>query len=110
MKALVCRSLLALGLFVSSVVALPALAQTEPDPAAERSEAFEAATGAQTENVPGGLLMVTAYGAVFLLLLGYVVSLGFRQVRTQRELERLRDEILTHARTSSSGERPPEEF
>ena len=69
MRALVC-SLLALAVFVSGLVALPALAQSEPDPAAERAESFEAATGAQTENVPGGLLMVTAYGAVFLLLLG----------------------------------------
>ena len=110
MRALVCRSLLALAVLVSGLVALPALAQDQPDPAAERSETFEAATGAQTENVPGGLLMVAAYGAVFLLLLGYAVSLGFRQARTQRELERLRDEIKAHARTAPSGELPPEEF
>ena len=80
---------------VALLLAFPcvALAQGEPDPAEERSQAFEAATGAQTENVPGGTLMVVAYGAVFLLVLGYTVSLGFRQAKTQREIELLRGDL-----------------
>ncbi|MFK7986780.1 MAG: CcmD family protein [Sandaracinaceae bacterium] len=72
-----------------------AAAQDDPgvDPADQRADTFEAATGAQTENVPGGTLMIVAYGAVFILIFGYVASLAMRQNNTQRELDRLRQDL-----------------
>ncbi|HBQ16883.1 MAG TPA: hypothetical protein DEF51_39040 [Myxococcales bacterium] len=69
-----------------------ALAQEE-DAAESRAESFQAAEGAQTENIPGGMLMVGAYGVTLVLLLGYVVSIGMRQARTARELDRLRADL-----------------
>lgn len=80
--------------------AAPVFAQEE-DPGESRAETFEAATGAQTENIDGGMLMVVAYGVVWVLVLGYVMSLGFHQARTTRELERLRRDI------EAAGEREP---
>ena len=105
--------LLRAGLLAIALLGAGALAsaQDEPDPMEERAETFEAARqGAQTENVPGGTLMIAAYGAVFLLVLGYVVSLSMRQARTQRELERLRQDLEAYARENPSRERPPEEL
>jgi CcmD family protein len=61
--------------------------------AEERAMAFEASEGAQTENIPGGALMIAAYGVVWLLVLGYVVSLGYRQARTSGDIERLRRDL-----------------
>ena len=66
----------------------------EEDPLEDRAETFEAApAGAQTENIPGGMLMVVAYDIAWVLVLAYVVSLGFRQAKTQADLERLRQDL-----------------
>ncbi len=65
----------------------------EPSPAETRAAAFESMEGAQTEDVPGGSLLIAAYGTVWLLVLGYVMSLAFRQARTARELEQLRQDV-----------------
>lgn len=60
----------------------------------DRAASFEAVeAGAHTEQVPGGALLVAAYATVWILVLGYVVSLGFRQASTSRELGRLRDDL-----------------
>jgi CcmD family protein len=50
---------------------------------------FRPVQGAEREQVPGGLMMVAAYGVVWLLLFAYVVHIGRLQARTQRDLERL---------------------
>lgn len=72
--------------------ASPALAQDE-DPAESRSATFEAAEGAQAEEIPGGTLMVVAYGIVWLLVLGYVASIAMRQARTAADVKRLEQEL-----------------
>ncbi|MEC7521391.1 MAG: CcmD family protein [Myxococcota bacterium] len=82
--------LFVLGLSLSP---LTALAQDGEDAGESRAETFQAAEGAQTENIPGGMLMVGAYGVTLVLVLGYVVSIGMRQARTARELERLRADL-----------------
>lgn len=82
--------LFVLGLSLSP---LTALAQDGEDAGESRAETFQAAEGAQTENIPGGMLMVVAYGVTLVLVLGYVVSIGMRQARTARELERLRADL-----------------
>jgi hypothetical protein len=88
-----------------ALLALPAFAlaqEAQEDPLEDRAETFEAAeAGAQTENIPGGMLMIVAYNLSWVFVLGYVVSLGFRQARTARDLERLREELA--ARPSDEG-------
>ena len=86
------KARIGLILLTLSLLAAPAAAQDE-DPGASRSETFEAAEGPNTENIPGGALMIGAYGAMFVLLLGYVVSIGYRQTQTARELSSLKAEI-----------------
>jgi len=80
------------------VLALPAAALAQDESAAEsRAATFEAARGAQLEEIPGGGLLVAAYGAALVLLLVYVVSMAFRQASTARELERLKNDLAAHA-------------
>ncbi len=98
----------AIALSLALVAAAPAGAVLAQDDQAEaaassRSAAFEAARGAQVEQVPGGALMVAAYGVVWLVLLGYVVSLGFRQARLARDVARLEQDL-------SSGRKAREEL
>lgn len=96
-----CRAMaLALAMIASSPGAI-ALAQDETEDAAEsRSATFEAARGAQLEELPGGSLLVAAYGVVFVLLLGYVVAIAFRQASTARELDRLRQDMKAQGASS----------
>lgn len=58
-------------------------------PAESRSTAFQAVQGPTTEDVPGGGLLVGAYGTILVLLLGYVGWLARLQSTTSRDLDRL---------------------
>lgn len=80
-------------LFVLAALAAPAAAQEDDDPSSSRAESFQAADGPNTENIPGGALMIGAYGTAFILVLGYVVSLGFRQSATAKDIAALKAEI-----------------
>lgn len=85
-------------LVLIATLCVPALAIAQEtageDPLEDRAEVYQAAEpGAQTENIPGGMLMVVAYGIVWVLAFGYMVSLGYRQAGTQRDLERLREDL-----------------
>lgn len=80
--------LLGAGGLLCAASAAPALAQE--DAAAARSTAFQAVEGARAEdNVPGGKLLISAYGVVLLLLVGYVTRLGLLQRKTSADVERL---------------------
>jgi CcmD family protein len=83
----------ALVMTFASTLANVSVAAAQGDAAESRAATFEAAEGAQTEDVPGGSLLVGAYGVIWVLLLGYVVSLAFRQARTASDLERLRQDL-----------------
>ncbi len=63
-----------------ALVANRAAAQPKPDPGA-----FRAMTGPATESVPGGTMMVIAYGIIGTLLLLYVIRLA-RMAAKNREL------------------------
>lgn len=84
---------------VSPALVSPARADdVDPTPAADdaaesRSATFQAVTGAQQEDVPGGPLLVAAYGAVLVLVLGYVLYLGSLTAGASRDLERLEKAI-----------------
>lgn len=87
--------LVAGSLFAFGAAPVVALAQDgEVDAAEDRAMTMEAAEdGAQTENIPGGMLMVSAYAVVWLVVLGYVASLGFRHARLARDLDRLAGDV-----------------
>ncbi|GAB4206310.1 MAG: hypothetical protein OHK0013_22880 [Sandaracinaceae bacterium] len=71
-----------------------AQAQPRPESAAEsRSATFQAVSGAVSEDVPGGPLLVAAYGAVLALVIGYVLYLGSLTAGASRDLERLEKTI-----------------
>lgn len=72
-----------------ALLAIPAAAQEEEG---DRRASFERASDQTRERVPGGTLLVVAYGVIWSLLLGYV-GLQFRRTR------RLEDQIdrLTRA-------------
>lgn len=69
-------------------VALPG-ASALADDGSGRAAAFQAVDGPPTEGVPGGALMVAAYGFVWLALLGWLALVALRAARTERELHDL---------------------
>jgi len=80
---------------VSSGVA-PAAAQdpeeettSAGDPQEDRASAFRAVRGAEAEQVPGGALLIGAYGAIFVLLLVYVWRLGRLHAANAEQLDGL---------------------
>jgi len=94
------RSLAALALagLLGLATPLASMAQEEQpeqpegeqvDPSEERATAFRAVEGPVTEDVPGGTLLVVAYGIVWTLLLLYVFRLGAIQSGLGREVDRL---------------------
>ena len=85
-------------------VAVPGRAQDEApstdtpadavDASESRASAFRAVTGPNVERVPGGTLLVAAYGIVLLVLLGYVYRLGALHARTTRDLARIEKSVF----------------
>lgn len=78
----------------TACIAGPAVAQPEQeqgqiDPAEDRATAFRRVEGPQQEDVPGGPLLVAAYGVVWALILLYVLRLGMLQARVARDVSRL---------------------
>ena len=80
---------LALLAFVALSALLGSPSVKAEDVAESRAAAFQAVEGSRGEQVPGGPLMVSAYGVVMVLLLGYVARLGLLQRKTAAEVERL---------------------
>lgn len=80
-------SIRTLGLVLFLSLASVAHAQEGADES--RATTFQAVEGPQKENVPGGPLLITAYGFVLAALLAYVARLGLMQRRTSAEVDRL---------------------
>lgn len=66
-----------------------ASAQEESGDPEERASAFRAVSGPQVEQVPGGALLVGAYGVAWLAILGFFVHVGRLNARTATDLARL---------------------
>jgi hypothetical protein len=96
MKALLSALFLAALLF-----ARPASADTvsgePPDDAVsaaeERSAAFRAVTGPETESVPGGALLIGAYLALWALAFGYLYRLGSLARGIEADVASLRETL-----------------
>lgn len=80
----------ALGLMGTLALALTASAQ---DAAEDRATSFQAVSGAVKEDVPGGPLLLAAYGAILVVIIGYGVRLVRMQQRAQTDLARLERQI-----------------
>jgi hypothetical protein len=78
---------LAFALVLSASAA--ASAQSVGDAPEDRATAFRAVSGAEAESVPGGALLVGAYGLVWTFTLLYVLRLGGLSRRTAQEITRL---------------------
>jgi hypothetical protein len=88
---------LGIGTLVGSWLwAALALAQDTGD----RATSFQAVSGAVHEDVPGGTLLVAAYGVVLAVLVLYVVYLTMMQQGARKDLARL-EQVL-------AGKRAPE--
>ena len=80
----------------SATALVPAALHAQADakegetPAESRSATFQAVDpNAKQEDVPGGPLLVAAYGVILVLLVAYVARLGSLYARNRGELERL---------------------
>ncbi len=59
------------------------------DAESDRAQAFRAMTGPATEDVPGGVLLIGAYGLVWLFVLMLVLRIGSVGRKVTRDLTRL---------------------
>jgi len=93
MRKLVRWTVLAASLAVAVPLPSTASAQEGDDqtetPGESRSAEFRAMEGPPEDQVPGGALMVAAYGLVWLLVLLYVFRVGKLGAATARDVERL---------------------
>jgi hypothetical protein len=67
----------------------PERRREDQSPEDERGTAFERVRGAPRENVPGGRLLVMAYGAVWLVVFGYIGYHWRQQSRVRDDLARV---------------------
>ena len=51
------------------------------------------------DQLPAAPLLVTAYAFVWVVLFGYLLSVGRRLAKVQHEVERLESDIAKHTRT-----------
>lgn len=81
-----------------------ALAQDAADETTgDRAQAFQAVEGAVKEDVPGGPLLVGAYGLIWLVVFGYLVRLVRLQSHTEAEVARLDRALAEGNRDSPKG-------
>ncbi len=90
------RTATALALLSATCLGPPAAFATEQT---DRATAFRAADGRiPGEEVPGGLLMVAAYAAIWLLVFAFV----WRMARRQAALERMAEELAQRLRDAEA--------
>lgn len=70
--------------------------------AESRSASFQAVEGSEREEISGGALLLSAYGAIMTLLVGYVGWIAMLQQRTQRDVARLKAQVDRAAAKSGS--------
>jgi len=87
---------------LSTVGALACAVVARAQEAAEdRATSFKAVTGAVKEDVPGGPLLLGAYAAILIVIIGYGVRLVRMQAQAQSDLARLERQLAATASHSS---------
>lgn len=82
----VTRKLLVLAFLLFS---WSASAQEDSGDPEERASAFRAVSGPQVEQVPGGALLIGAYGVAWIAILGFFAHVGRLNARTATDIARL---------------------
>ena len=96
--------IVALALCAGSTYVVDAYAQSDleevdvvdevaEEPGEERAAQFVGVRGADAERVPGGALLLSAYGIVWLLLFFYLMRLRGLQRQTSEEVARLASKV-----------------
>ena len=97
-------SIVGLVFVVALGVAGAAFAQPDDkgeSPGESRATEFRAMEGPNKESVPGGPLLVIAYGVVWAVVFGYVLRLGKQMKRAEDDIARL-EKSLGHAAAAPS--------
>ena len=89
------RTLLFVSWFMVGIGAMAsaASAQTRDDPGTDRATEFRAVQGAVREDVPGGPLLVAAYGVAWTVVLLYVLRLGLLHTGLRKDIDRLEQAV-----------------
>ena len=96
----VLATVFALGLAASTASAdVPPEHEAPRSAQEERAASFQAVSGAQAENVPGGPLLLGAYALVWLLTMGYVFRVGRLEAKLSADVEALARQIEEASRT-----------
>ena len=93
-----------LSLLFTLFVCAPVLAQQpqpqpQPAPPAATDEFVPVSQLPPQDQLPAAPLLVTAYAFVWVALFGYLVSVGRRLSKVQREVDRLESDIARGTRT-----------
>ena len=98
MKPLIAALALAFALTASAVAQDAEPEETEAAPE-DRETSFQNVTGPQVEDVPGGALMIGAYGVAWFLVVAYLWRLAALSRRTAADVD-----ALQHALKNASPE------
>jgi CcmD family protein len=107
-RSLLARASAVLGLsllaaFVTIALSVSTAEAQENEPG-DRSAAFRSVTGPDAEQVPGGTLLLIAYGAVWVLMAGYLWRLGGMHRDNQKDIDHLRKSFARGATSHGAGE------
>ncbi len=88
------RSASILGLLFAITLGVASSALAQPadqgeSPGESRATEFRAMEGPNKESVPGGPLLVIAYGVVWAAVFGYVLRIGKQMTRAEADIARL---------------------
>jgi len=88
------------ALLLALLFTAPIMAQQpQPQPPKPTDEFVPISQLPAQDQLPAAPLLVTAYSFVWLALFGYLVSVGKRLSKVQREVERLESDIAKGTRT-----------
>jgi hypothetical protein len=93
------RALLLGWALTLALLASPALAQ---DAQNDRAQTFEAVSGGVKEDVPGGPLVLIAYGLIWLAVFGFVLRIVRLQRGADENLARLQQDLEKAAKRVAS--------
>jgi CcmD family protein len=94
MRSFLASFVLGLALYFGS----PLTAAGAQEESGDRAASFKAVSGASSEDVPGGPLVVIAYGLIWVVVFGYVFRLVRLHKNVDENLARLQQDVSKAAR------------